>query len=246
MVIPPLLPQPCQSDNITGHSSLNTGDGRTNSRMSSSFSLMRPRSRSRWCVDLAVEKSRFLKCLRTLACRCQAGTILYDTDFARDHPQSSIEPSDQKTDSDLQTTFDKLAKDAHDEPGIMRSKGLFEGIIKGEVDAGIPSNKIILGGFSQGGAVSLFTGLTTTYKLGGVFGLSSYLLLGEKIKTLSTEANKDTPFFMGHGTDDPLVKYEWGTGTVDAIKELGRKVEFKSYKYAVFRRAYNPVDHANC
>ncbi|KAL9115640.1 MAG: hypothetical protein Q9227_000008 [Pyrenula ochraceoflavens] len=129
------------------------------------------------------------------------------------------------------TTFDKLAKDAHDEPGIMRSKGVFENIIKEEVDAGISSNRVILGGFSQGGAMSLFTGLTTTYKLGGVFGLSSYLLLGDKIKTLVTDASKDAPFFMGHGTADPLVRYEWGTQTAETIKELGRKVDFKSYKY---------------
>jgi len=65
-----------------------------------------------------------------------------------------------------------------------------------------------LGGFSQGGAISLFTGITCPNKLAGIFGLSSYLLLHNKIKDYVTEesTNKDTPIFMGHGDADPLVK----------------------------------------
>lgn len=83
--------------------------------------------------------------------------------------------------------------------------------------------------------MSIFTGTTIPHKLAGVFGLSSYLLMGNKIKELAEEAkgvNKDTPFFMGHGDADPLVKYEWGVKTAEALTaELGHtKVEFKTYK----------------
>jgi predicted esterase len=83
--------------------------------------------------------------------------------------------------------------------------------------------------------MSLFTGATTPHKLAGVFGLSSYLLLGNKIKELAEEAkgiNRDTPFFMGHGDADPLVKYEWGVKTAEALRtELGHtKVDFQTYK----------------
>lgn len=82
--------------------------------------------------------------------------------------------------------------------------------------------------------MSLFTGLTIPHKLGGVFGLSCYLLLGEKIKELvkeSNDANKDTPFFMGHGDADQVVKYAWGQQTADVLtKQLGYKVEFKTYR----------------
>lgn len=99
----------------------------------------------------------------------------------------------------LQTTFDDLAKDAHDERGILKSRNLFNDLIQSEVDSGISSSKILLGGFSQGGAMSLFTGVTTNHKLGGIIGLSSYLLMGDKIKDLATGANRHTPVFMGHG-----------------------------------------------
>lgn len=84
--------------------------------------------------------------------------------------------------------------------------------------------------------MSLFTGATTPNKLAGVFGLSSYLLMGDKIKELAAKEakgiNSDTPFFMGHGDADPLVRYEWGVKTAEALKgELGHtKVEFKTYK----------------
>lgn len=117
----------------------------------------------------------------------------------------------------------------------MRSRATFTKFITDEIAAGIPSNRIILGGFSQGGAMSLFTGLTTPHRLGGVFGLSCYLVLGDKIKELAKEAsdaNKDTPFFMGHGDADQVVKFAWGQQTAETLKkDLGHKVEFQMYRY---------------
>lgn len=81
--------------------------------------------------------------------------------------------------------------------------------------------------------MSLFTGVTTPHKLAGVFGLSSYLVLGDKIRSFAEEskgANKDTPFFMGHGDADEVVKYRWGVQSAEVLqKELGHKVEFKTY-----------------
>lgn len=82
--------------------------------------------------------------------------------------------------------------------------------------------------------MALFTGVSTKYKLAGIFGLSSYLVLGGKIKSVAEEngnVNQDAKWFMGHGDADPLVKYEWGTKTVDVLKgELGVKdIEFKTY-----------------
>jgi len=66
-----------------------------------------------------------------------------------------------------------------------------------------------------------------------VFGLSCYLVLGDKVKDFAkeaSEANKDTPFFMGHGDADEVVKYKWGQQTAEVLKkELGHKVEFKTY-----------------
>lgn len=133
----------------------------------------------------------------------------------------------------LQTTFSELDQ-AHDEPGILRSRAALMKFITEETDAGIPSNRIVLGGFSQGGAMALFTGITTQHKLAGVFGLSSYLVLGDKVKTFAEESkgvNKDTPFFMGHGDADEVVKHRWGLQSAEVLRgELGHKVEFKTYQ----------------
>ena len=88
------------------------------------------------------------------------------------------------------------------------------------------------GGFSQGGAISLFTGIASSQTLGGIFGLSSYLLLHDKIKEYATkdQANMETPIFMGHGDSDPLVQYQWGKDTAKVLGELGWKVDFRTYK----------------
>ncbi|KEF61944.1 uncharacterized protein A1O9_03516 [Exophiala aquamarina CBS 119918] len=144
------------------------------------------------------------------------------------------------------TDFDDL-KQAHDEVGILRSRTTFTKFITDEISAGIPSNRIILGGFSQGGAMSLFTGITTPHKLGGIFGLSCYLVLGDKIKDFAkeaSEANKDTPIFMGHGDSDPLVKLSWGQQTAEVLKkELGHKVEMKVYRGLAHSADPEEIDH---
>jgi predicted esterase len=99
------------------------------------------------------------------------------------------------------------------------------------MEKGIPSDRIILGGFSQGGAISLFAGITCPHKLAGIVGLSSYLLMEGKVKEyVPTEnPNKETPIFMGHGAVDPLVKYQWGKQTADVLKGWGWSVDLKTY-----------------
>ena len=120
---------------------------------------------------------------------------------------------------------------AHDEPGILKSRAYFDSLIQEEVKKGIPTSRIVLGGFSQGGAISVFTGAASSEKLAGIFGLSSYLLLHDRIKDfISAEsANRDTPIFMGHGAVDPLVKHAWGKQTADILTQLGFKVDFRTY-----------------
>ena len=80
--------------------------------------------------------------------------------------------------------------------------------------------------------MALFTGITSPLKLGGIFGLSSYLLLHDKIRDYATTeaSNKETPVFMGHGDSDPLVQYQWGVETADELKKIGWKVDLRTYK----------------
>ncbi|TVY54883.1 Acyl-protein thioesterase 1 [Lachnellula cervina] len=128
-------------------------------------------------------------------------------------------------------SFDDLQED-QDERGILKSRDYFHSLIKTEIDAGIPSTRIVIGGFSQGGAMSIFSGITSPNKLGGIFGLSCYLLLHYKLQSFipKDNPNKDTPIFMGHGDSDPLVKPEWGRRTVEELKKEGWSVEMKTYK----------------
>ena len=148
------------------------------------------------------------------------------------------------TNSLPQTTFDELSTSAHDEPGILKSRDFLSSLIAAEAKNGIPTTRVVLGGFSQGGAMALFTGLTGPHHLAGFFGLSSYLLMGGKVKDLVQQAksNTDVPVFMGHGDRDPLVKYEWGVRTAKAMEDMGWKVDFRTYKGLVHSAAPEEID----
>ncbi|KAF2753458.1 acyl-protein thioesterase 1 [Pseudovirgaria hyperparasitica] len=118
-----------------------------------------------------------------------------------------------------------------DEPGILKSRDYFHGLIEEEEKKGIPSHRVVLGGFSQGGAMSLFSGMTYPKKLGGIAGLSCYLLLQDKFRDLvpAENPNKETPILMEHGDADQVVFYKWGKLTSEKLKEWGWTVDFKTY-----------------
>ncbi|TFL05819.1 Phospholipase/carboxylesterase [Pterulicium gracile] len=122
------------------------------------------------------------------------------------------------------------------EPGMLRSSMALNKLISTEVDAGIDASRVVLGGFSQGGAMSLLTGLTGERTLGGLVVLSGWLPLNAKFKSMATDAVKRTPIFWGHGKADPLVKYQFAEASVKFLKEqLGvpiseDRLTFKSYE----------------
>lgn len=127
--------------------------------------------------------------------------------------------------------FSDSASRSDDEAGITRSQAVLHNLIAAEVNAGISSERVILGGFSQGGAMSLLAGLTAPTKLGGIFGLSCYLLMPTKLQSLipADNPNKETPIFMGHGDSDPLVLTKWGKATADQLNEWKFNVKFNTY-----------------
>ncbi|KAI0147422.1 Phospholipase/carboxylesterase/thioesterase [Xylariaceae sp. FL1272] len=128
-------------------------------------------------------------------------------------------------------SLDDIKKN-QDEPGHLKTREFVHGLIQAEIDAGIPSNRIIVGGFSMGAAMSHLSALTAKVKLAGVVGLSSWLPLDHKFPDLVKEAgnvNQDTPIFMGHGTVDPYVPFPLGQLTAETLKQQGFSVEFKSY-----------------
>ncbi|KAF7562725.1 hypothetical protein G7046_g1386 [Stylonectria norvegica] len=118
-----------------------------------------------------------------------------------------------------------------DAEGIKLSQQYFHNLIRDEINAGIPADRIVLGGFSQGGAMSIFAGLTCPSKLAGIVGLSSWLLLSNRFKDLvpAENVNKETPIFMGHGAEDPLVRTDLGKQSSELLKQLGYAVSWTTY-----------------
>jgi predicted esterase len=123
-------------------------------------------------------------------------------------------------------------RENEDEEGIATSQGYFHSLIQKEIDAGIPSDRIVLGGFSQGGAMSLFSGLTAKVKLAGIVALSSYLVLHDSFTQYlpKPEVNKQTPIFMAHGKIDQVVNFEIGKMTFDLLTKMGYNATMKVYE----------------
>lgn len=112
-----------------------------------------------------------------------------------------------------------------DKDGIIESaKGILE-IVAEEEKRGIPRNKIVIGGFSQGGAVALTTGLLfksidkSSDKFGGIIALSTYLPIQDYFMEHKEEIPLDTPIYMSHGTEDQVVSFDWGNKSKTALKQ---------------------------
>ncbi|KAI8998268.1 Phospholipase/carboxylesterase/thioesterase [Gaertneriomyces semiglobifer] len=115
--------------------------------------------------------------------------------------------------------------------GVTDSVSKIGDLIQQEIQAGIPPSRIVLGGFSQGSAVSITYSMLSEQKLAGFACLSGYLPLNpDTLRTKMNDVNKETPMLMCHGDADEVVAYQWGKMSFEKIKELGRNVEFKTYK----------------
>lgn len=115
-----------------------------------------------------------------------------------------------------------------DHEGIQRSVKLLEHLIQREEELGIPTDKIILAGFSQGAVVALTTGITYSKKLAGIIALSGYLPDAEKILA-KAHANQKTPFFVAHGNEDSVVPFFLGTMIADVLRQHDYPVELHQY-----------------
>jgi len=116
-----------------------------------------------------------------------------------------------------------------DQTGIRRSSDLVRALIENENTRGIPSNRIILAGFSQGGAIALHLGLRHTESLAGILALSTYLPLARYTASEVNEANRNTPIFMAHGSFDPVVPFMLGDSSHQQLQAMGYDVEWHTY-----------------
>jgi phospholipase/carboxylesterase len=123
-----------------------------------------------------------------------------------------------------------------DEKGLRESQVLVEALIAREKARGIPANRIVLGGFSQGCAMTLQAGLRHPEKLAGLMCLSGYVPLADKVAGERSAANQDTPIFMVHGTMDPVIPISRAIASRDLLVKLGYQVEWHDY----------PMQHSAC
>jgi phospholipase/carboxylesterase len=119
-----------------------------------------------------------------------------------------------------------------DEAGMRASITALDELIARETERGVPSERVILAGFSQGGAIVLAGGVRHAAKLGGIIALSTYLPLDKSTASERSTANAAMPIFMGHGSFDQVVPQVLGTMSRDALVRLGYDVEWHSYAMA--------------
>ena len=119
-----------------------------------------------------------------------------------------------------------------DEKGVRASQAAIGALIEREISRGITADKIVLAGFSQGGAIALQTALRYPQKLGGVMALSTYLPLAESFASEAAADNRKTPIFMAHGTEDAVIQPAMGARSRDVLTEADYDVEWHDYPMA--------------
>jgi phospholipase/carboxylesterase len=139
----------------------------------------------------------------------------------------------------MRAWYDIIGIDRHsaqDEQGIRASDAIVRALIRRESERGIPAERIVLAGFSQGGAMALYTGTRYPEKIAGIMALSCYMLLEPQFDAERSAANQKTPIFLGHGTQDPVVHPLLAEGTRRRLGSAGYAVEWHAY----------PMPHSVC
>ena len=127
----------------------------------------------------------------------------------------------------------QLGGGPEDEAGLRASQKLTEELIRAQ---GLPAERIVLAGFSQGGAIVLLTGLRYPERLAGVMALSTYLPLAGTLAAERAAPNRETPIFMAHGRYDDLIPMQRAQASRDYLQKLGYAVEWHDY----------PMPHSVC
>jgi phospholipase/carboxylesterase len=130
----------------------------------------------------------------------------------------------------------QLGGGAEDEAGVRASQGRVEVLIERERSRGVAARRIVLAGFSQGGAIALHTGLRHGQRLAGILALSTYLPLAGKLQAEHSEANRDVPIFMAHGEFDDIIPIARAQQSRQALAAQGCAPQWHSY----------PMPHSVC
>jgi phospholipase/carboxylesterase len=123
-----------------------------------------------------------------------------------------------------------------DESGLLATRERIRRLIQHETQRGIPTERIFMAGFSQGGAVAYFCALTHPETLAGIIALSTYLPSSNLLLEQATQANLGIPIFVAHGSQDDVVTPEFGNQAITTLQARGYHPQWKTY----------PTDHALC
>ena len=154
-------------------------------------------------------------------------------------PRAPVRPVTINGGNRMRAWYDILGMDLvrrEDEGGLRESMRLVHQLIDNEVARGVPARRIVLGGFSQGCAVTLGAGLRYPARLAGLAALSGYVPLADSTAAERSPANRDTPVFQAHGRNDGVIPVARGSAGRDLLKGLGQPVEWHEY----------PMEHSVC
>jgi len=153
-------------------------------------------------------------------------------------PHAPIRPVTLNQGMRMRAWYDifRLGGGPEDEAGIRASEALLNELITREKKAGVPAARIVLAGFSQGGAVALQAALRHPERLAGVLALSTYLPLSQQVEKERSKENQDVPIFMAHGTYDDVIPLHRADDSRRALEKLGYAIEWHSY----------PMPHSVC
>jgi phospholipase/carboxylesterase len=154
-------------------------------------------------------------------------------------PRAPVRPVTVNGGYAMRAWYDILGADIakrEDEAGLRSSFAAVQALIDREVARGVPSERIVLAGFSQGCAITLGAGLRHHQRLAGLAGLSGYVPLADTTAAERHDANRLTPVFLAHGRNDGIVSLARGTTGRDLLKGLGQPVQWQDY----------PMEHSVC
>ena len=132
-----------------------------------------------------------------------------------------------------------------DETGIRDAQKAIDALIDHEIQRGIAAHKIVLAGFSQGGAIALQTGLRQKNRLAGILALSCYLPLSDYLPVEANVANATIPILMAHGTFDPVVPISLAVASRDSLRQANYALEWHEYpmEHTVCMQEISDIDH---
>lgn len=154
-------------------------------------------------------------------------------------PRAPVRPVTINNGYAMRAWYDILGTDLvrrEDEAGLRESIAQVHALLDREVARGVPAERIVLGGFSQGCAITLGAGLRYPKRLAGLVGMSGYLPLAATLDAERHAANAQTPVFLAHGQRDGIVPLARGAASRDQLQAAGQPVEWHDY----------PMEHSVC